>query len=180
MDILSMLMEQLGGSQAHKDLDVSPDMFKSAAGLALPEILASLQRNASTQEGAESLSKALDDHVDDPMNLDALVKGLDPNDSSKMLDHILGSRKSEVESQIEKKTGLPRAKTSTLLLILAPLVLSMLSKKKKAENLQPADLPDLTKELSGNSGGLLDLAKQVLDKNKDGSIVDDLLGGLFK
>lgn len=179
MDILKMLMEQLTGSSVSKELDVSQDEFQGAAGIALPEILNALKNNASTPSGADSLSKALDDHLDDPMSLDALFKGLNQQDSSKMLDHILGSNKPEVEAQISEKTGLPRAKTSTLLMILAPLVLSMLSKKKKADNLQPADLPDLTKSLSKQSGGLLDLASQFLDKNKDGSIIDDLLGKLF-
>lgn len=179
MDILKMLMEQLSGSSVAKELDVNQDVFNGAAGLALPEILNALKNNASSKEGAESLSRALDDHADDPMSLDALFKGLNTQDSSKMLDHILGSRKPEVESQIAEKTGLPRAKTSTLLMILAPFVISMLSKKKKADNLQSSDLPNLTESLSKQSGGLMDLASQFLDKNKDGSIIDDLLGKLF-
>ena len=69
-----------------------------------------------------------------------------------------------------------------MLQILAPLVLGALGKQKKDNNLDASGLDALTSMLALNLGsneqtsGIMGLVTNLLDSNKDGAIVDDLLG----
>jgi len=60
----------------------------------------------------------------------------------------------------------------------------MLGNKKREQNVSRDNIPDLTGSLGGllgggGSGGIMDIAKRMLDKDGDGSIMDDLLGKFF-
>ena len=114
-------------------------------------------------------------------DLQSFLGSMDLQDGQKMLGHILGGKKNQVESSISKSSGLSSSQVTGLLAMLAPVLIGMLGKKKKEENISKDSLPDLTgslgKILSGGSGnGLMDMAKNILDKDQDGSFVDDLIG----
>ncbi len=111
-------------------------------------------------------------------------------DGSGILGHVLGSRQSAVMTGIAKLTGLNQGQVQSLLAILAPIVMSALAKRKQDENLDAQGIANTLDEerrtiedkTDGMSqGGLKDL----LDRNNDGSIADDIanigskLRGLF-
>ena len=111
-------------------------------------------------------------------------------DGSGILGHVLGSRQSAVMTGIAKLTGLDRGQVQSLLAILAPIVMSALAKRKQEENLDAQGIANALDEerrtiedkTDGMTrGGLKDL----LDRNDDGSIADDIvdigskLRGLF-
>ena len=111
-------------------------------------------------------------------------------DGSGILGHVLGSRQSAVVTGIAKLTGLDRGQVQSLLAILAPIVMSALAKRKQDENLDAQGIANALDEerrtiedkTDGMTrGGLKDL----LDRNDDGSIADDIvdigskLRGLF-
>ena len=102
------------------------------------------------------------------------------NDGGKIIEHVLGDRQSSANETIANKTGIDAATVAKILTFLAPLVMAYLGKKKSSDNLDAGGLSDLLKQQKTDNGGLLsDLATAVLDKNKDGSMLDDVIGGLF-
>jgi hypothetical protein len=111
-------------------------------------------------------------------------------DGSGILGHVFGSRQSAVMTGIAKLTGLDRGQVQSLLAILAPIVMSALAKRKQEQNLDAQGIANALDEerrtiedkTDGMTrGGLKDL----LDRNDDGSIADDIvdigskLRGLF-
>lgn len=101
-----------------------------------------------------------------------------------ILDHILGRRKEDTAAQIGQKSGLSTGSTLKLMAMLAPIVMGMLGKTKQKGNLNADGL-----------GGLLDgflrsnvnpqkpasqtnigLATSLLDRDGDGSAIDDIAG----
>jgi hypothetical protein len=100
-------------------------------------------------------------------------------DGAGILGHILGPKRGAVQQGIERGSGLSGQQVMKLLVMLAPLVMSALSKVKQQQRLDDNGLADVltreraemeqrTPQLRGK--GFLDL----LDQNDDGSIVDDL------
>ena len=69
-----------------------------------------------------------------------------------------------------------------MLQMLAPIVLGALGQQKKENNLDAGGLNALTSMLSGTLGGnekasgIMGLVTNMLDANKDGNVVDDIMG----
>ena len=92
---------------------------------------------------------------------------------------------------ISKMSGLDNSQTGNLMSMLAPVVMGMLGKAKREQNLDSGGLTDLLtgfakKEQSSNPA--MSIITGFLDADGDGSIIDDvagmlgkgLLSGLFK
>lgn len=103
-----------------------------------------------------------------------------------ILKHILGRRTEDTAAQIGQQSGLSTESTMKMMAMLAPIVMGMLGKTKQQGNLNADGL-----------GGLLDgflrtnvnpqkpaaqtnigLATQFLDRDGDGSAIDDIAGML--
>ncbi len=161
----------------------------SAVQAALPMILGGLGRNAQNEEGATSLNNALSQH--DPSLLDN-VQGFFGNsqsaqvDGSKILGHIFGDKVGAVENGVSQSSGISLAKIGPIIAMLAPIVMSYLSKQKQSNNVtQSGGLGDLIGGLtnsfgggnaSSQGGGLIGMVTGFLDKNNDGNVIDDLMG----
>lgn len=168
----------------------------SAVSLALPVILSGMRRNVQSEQGAQSLNSALNDPRHDGNILNNLGSFFGGNtqsveqDGNKILGHIFGSQKPAVEQGISKKTGISMQKIGPLLAILAPIVMGYLSREKQQTNTSSGGLGDLLGGLLGGGqpqaqpqqrrgGGLMDMVGGFMDKDGDGNIVDDLLGGFL-
>ena len=189
MDLSNLLGSLLSEGQTLEDIarkvGANPTDVKKAATMSLPTLVEALNKNAQDEEKRASLNKALEDHSEDNVeDLQGFLNNMDLEDGQKMLGHILGGKKSQVESNISKSSGLSSGQVTGLLAMLAPILIGMLGKKKKEENISKDSLPDLTGSLGnilggGSGSGLMDMAKKVLDKDQDGSFLDDLMGGFF-
>lgn len=100
-------------------------------------------------------------------------------DGAGILGHVFGNRRPGVERGVERASGLDGAQVGKLLALLAPLVMSALSKVRRERSLDDAGLAGyLDRERSTierrtpnlGSGGLLGM----LDRDDDGSIADDI------
>ena len=188
MDISSLLDSILKDPSILQTLgnkvNADPEEVKKAATLGVPTIIEALNRNAQSSEKKEALAKALDDHKDDDINdLSSFLNRIDPDDSEKMVGHILGQEKSKVENSISKSSGLGIGQVSGLMSMLAPILMGMLGNKKKETNVGVEGLSDLTGSLGGllgggGAGGLMGMATKILDQDGDGDFMDDL-GGIF-
>lgn len=177
--IVANISQQFGLDQAQAT---------SAVQAALPMILGGLGRNAQDEQGAESLNNALAQH--DPAVLDN-VQGFfgnasaAQNEGSKILGHIFGDKVSTVENGVAQSSGISMAKIGPIIAMLAPLVMSYLNKQKQSNNVtQSGGLGDLIGGLAGSmgggnsssQGGLIGMVTGFLDKNKDGNVIDDIMG----
>lgn len=188
-DIMDLLKGQLspaaleGLSESTGINDVEKTTNASNAILAF--LTKALAKNSSTPQGASSLLGALDrDHdgsvLDDVVGL--LTGNMAGGYSSKTLNgigilgHLLGARQNFVVEAIAKMTGLHQNQTAMLMIRLAPLVLGMLGKKKKQENLNERGLSDLLTNSVQQREPNKDqsVLSRILDRDGDGSAMDEI------
>ena len=191
--ILDLIRQSLGGREIDQiglQLGTGPDQTRQAVAAALPLLLSALGRNSSQPQGATALATALErDH--DGSILDDLAGFLGqgstgPGDG--ILNHVLGSRRQNVEMGLGQASGLGGDSVAKLLSLLAPIVMGALGKAQSSRSLDPGGLSNLLEAEATSSadssqwGSLLSL----LDSDGDGDVSDDLtrigsqlLGGLF-
>lgn len=188
MDVQAAINDIIKGNVATKignATETDQSTVEKVVVAGLPIILGQMGNNTASADGAASLDSAVEkDHTGGSLleGLTSLFTGGDSSsDGSKILDHVFGNKTSAAAEQVAVKTGVDTATVVKILTFLAPLVMAYLGKKKADGGLDAAGLSDLLKNQKTNDGSpLTQLATAMLDKNKDGSIVDDLIGGLFK
>lgn len=189
--LIDQLSNQLGGADRQKTAAATTGILST--------LLGAMARNASTPDGATALNKALErDHDGSVLNdIMGMVTGQNNNvnartvNGSGILTHILGNRQGGAVDMISKMSGLDNSQTGNLMSMLAPVVMGMLGKAKREQNLDSGGLTDLLtgfakKEQSSNPA--MSIITGFLDADGDGSIIDDvagmlgkgLLSGLFK
>lgn len=195
MDISELLNSPAGKSIVENmsaKLGMDKKQATKAVNTAIPVILGGLNRNAKTPEGAESLNRALESKHDGSLldNLSDILQGNSDElvkDGEGILGHVFGSDVNVVQKGIAQKTGISMDKAGPLLSSLAPVVMAYLGKQKKQTNAGAGGLGDLLGGLlSGvgtkkkQSAGILGMITGLLDKDKDGSAIDDILDMLTK
>lgn len=194
-DLLNGPLGQNVVSSVSSQLGMSKTETTSAIGVAVPAILAGLAKNSQSSKGAESLNKALDSKHDGSLldNLGNILQNQSSavqQDGNGILDHIFGANKSAIEKGVAAKSGLSIDKVGPLLSTLAPIVMAFVGQQKKQSKTSAGGLGDLLGGLLGSTGattskkssggGLMGMVTGMLDKNKDGNVIDDLLGGFLK
>ncbi len=194
-DLLSGPIGQNVITDISSQLGMSKTQASSAIGVAVPAILAGLTKNSQSAQGAESLNKALESKHDGSLldNLGAILQNESSavqKDGNGILEHVFGANKSAIEKGVAAKSGLSVQKVGPLLSMLAPIVMAYVGKQKKQSKTNAGGLVDLLGTLIGGSGtqatkkssadgGLMGMVTGMLDKNKDGNVLDDLLGGFL-
>jgi hypothetical protein len=156
---------------------------------AIPVLLGALAQNAQHDAGAKQLNDALErDHDGSVLNdVPGTIRNQPVAEGDAILGHVLGDRRGMVEQAVARASGLDLSKAGPLLGMLAPLVLGSLGKLKQQGGLGP---DGLTRVLNGErdainaaAPGAMGMLTRLLDRNQDGSVLDDvgqLLGGLFR
>ncbi|WP_163515653.1 DUF937 domain-containing protein [Gelidibacter japonicus] len=153
--------------------------------MAMPVLMAAMQRNAASPKGAEGLLSALNSKHDGSIlsNLSSLFEGgVDDKvmaDGSKILGHVLGNKQSNVEKAIGAKSGMDAGSVAQILKVAAPILMGMLGNQAKQQNVNnPSGLEGLLSGLlKGNSPqNEQSFLESILDANNDGSIIDDVAG----
>jgi hypothetical protein len=188
--LIDQLSGQLGGADKKQTAAATEGIMTTLMG--------ALAKNASTPEGASSLYNALEkDHdggvLEDMMGLfQGNVKPEQARAANGMgiLKHLLGDKQSGAVDMISNLSGLDSGKTGNLMSLLAPMLMGTLGKAKKQNGLDIGGIASLlTNSVStqkSNNNPTMNLVTSFLDKDGDGSIVDDVskigfkfLGGLF-
>lgn len=77
----------------------------------------------------------------------------------KLLGHILGGRQPQVEQTVSQNSGLDPQQVGRLLMVLAPIVMGVLARKKQQEGLNPGQLGTVLQQgqqqAAGGLGGML-------------------------
>jgi hypothetical protein len=191
--LLETLTQHLGGDalkQLSAQLGTDERTTNTAVSAALPAIVGALARNTSSPAGATALDSALaKDHdgsvLDNPTG--ALASPQLGAVGSGILKHVFGDRQGVVAAGVGEVAGLDSAKSGKLLAMLAPLVLAALARKRQTDGLDAGGLAETLGQerarLNTPGGGAFGSLMQLIDRNHDGSVVDDvggMLGGMFK
>ncbi|MBX3299048.1 MAG: DUF937 domain-containing protein [Acidobacteria bacterium] len=200
MFTLDDLIGSDAGSQALNEISsnvgAEPSLVNSAIQMALPAILGGLQNNASTPDGAASLDAALTNDHDGSVlgnlgGLGSLIFGQlqtpEPTppqlNAGGILGHILGNSQGPVVQEVSNKTGLQMGQVAQILLMLAPIVMGYLGQQKRQQGVGADGLGGLIGSILGggqqaapqSSGNvMMDMASSMLDRNHDGSAMDDI------
>ncbi|MEZ4702633.1 MAG: DUF937 domain-containing protein [Rhodothermales bacterium] len=184
--------------QMAQQLNLNPSQVQSAVTHMLPALSRGIQKNISSPSGLEGLLGALSkgSHAQYVENPNMLGAAETIQDGNAILGHILGSKdvSRNVAGHAAQETGLDAGLLKKMLPMLATVVMGSLSKKTSNAGL----LEGLAGAMGGgNSGGgllggllkglagggqrsagnpALDMLGGFLDADKDGSVVDDLLG----
>ena len=190
MDILNQIMKEVNKPEVMRELSKSTGadagQIQEAMKLGLPTLLEAMTQNSGSSRGAQSLSKALDDHKNTNVeDLAGFFKNVDRNDGSKILGHIFGSDNKNVQRNFSKQTGLDTNQSSSILSMLTPLLMGFLAKQKSSQRSGSNDLQSMLTGMLAGAGnkGIMDSLTKVLDSDGDGKIMDDLgklAGKLFK
>lgn len=168
-ELLNLIpLDQLGAK-----LGVDADTARATAATALPSLLAGLQNNAASPDGADALSAAIKQHdatfLDGGVDIDAV----DTNDGQKIVQHALGENQSALTAQLSGAApgGVDLgALVQKALPILAPVVMAFLAKKVSSSS----------GGLGGMLGGLLGGQQGGADSQGPGGLdLGGILGGLF-
>ena len=197
---MSSLQEILGqelGDQAigqiSESVGVDPGTANSVVQAALPHLINGLATNASTPEGAASLNTALDQHDGGILNnLGGLASSIfggggqaatPQTDAGGILTHILGGSQGAVTDTVSQQTGVGTGQVAQIIMMLAPIIMAHLGQQKQAQGVGTDGLGSLiTNSLGGGQaagGGLLSMAAGMLDRDHDGSAVDDIASAAF-
>jgi len=181
--------------QISQTTGLNPSSTNSVIQTALPAILSGLANNTASPEGAEGLNNALDQHHDGSLldNLGGLgsmifggakeVPPVPQADGGGILGHIFGNVQGQVAQQVSDQTGVSTGQVAQVLMMLAPIVMSYLGRQKQEQGLDAGGLGGLIGGLLGGqssaAGDVEGLATNMLDRDGDGSSLDDIASMAF-
>lgn len=186
MDIFKLVNDQINNQNTLKKLGQSvgaePSQVQQLVQLGTPVLLQAMGRNADTSAGAAALAGALDEHQNDNIDdVQGFLNKVNVDDGSKMLQHIFAGNNDRVQNNLAKQTGLEAKQVSGLMTQLAPFLIGALAQQKKQQNLDASGISKLLNGAleQGSNKGLMGMVTNLLDSNKDGSIVDEV-GSIMK
>ena len=186
MNLTGLLSEALGGDavgQISQAIGADESTTNSAIQAALPMLIGGLARNTQSEDGASALLNAVNkDHdgsiLDDVAGF--ISGGAGGGIGSAILGHVLGGQQGQVEQGISAASGLDMGKVGPLLAMLAPVVMGALGRSnQQAGGLDIGSLAGLlggAHQQMSSSSPILGVLGGLLDRNHDGSALDDILG----
>lgn len=192
MDLVKQNLSADAVGQIAQTVGIDQGTANNAIGAILPMLVSGLANNASTEQGAAGLMAALDrDHDGSVLNdVMGFFGSAEPRtkaeEGDKIVNHILGDKTEPAAQGIGQAFGIQPGQAMQLFSKLAPLVMGALGSQKKAGGLDLGALVSMltAQKQTANAqapsqlSGLLSM----LDRNKDGNVIDDvvgMLGGLF-
>lgn len=177
MNILDTILSHQDGAavqQLAQQFGIDNAQATSALSALIPQLAAGVQNNIQQPGGLDSLLGALtggshDQVMNDPSML-AQASSADVGNG--ILGQILGSRdvSRQVAATAAGQTGLSSDLMKQMLPLAATLVMGALSRQASAAG----------SSASVQSSGLMGSLESVLDQNRDGSMVDDVVGMMGK
>ena len=195
--ILDMIMGQLDQGkvgQIGQRIGASQDQTSQAIQAALPVILGQLTRNSQSSGAAEGLAKAIAKDHDGSIldNLGGFLGQAVSDRDDRMMGHIFGNRRQNVEQQLGKAAGLDSGAMGKLMATLGPMVMGAIGKSQQQGGGGGlgglADLLGQERQRAESKGTGFGVVDKLLDADGDGDVdMSDLLsrgsgilGGLFK
>jgi hypothetical protein len=178
MNILETILNAQGGGavrQMGQQFGLSDDQTMSALSALVPALSAGFQRETQQSGGLESLAAALaggrhQQYLDDPSTLGNAATR---TDGDGILGHIFGSKdvSRQVAARAATQTGIDASILKQMLPLAAALMMGSMSQQRA--QVGPGAGTDM-------GSGLMSMLTPMLDSNRDGSMIDDVMGMLGK
>ncbi len=175
MSILETILKGNNGALLKQLADgagIDEGLAGAAVAKMLPALTGSLKKSAASESGLDSLLGALkrgnhSRYLDNPREA---VESGGIADGNAILGHLLGSkdRSRQVANEAAEATGIKASALKKLLPMIATMAMGSLSKQRDSGGALAS-----ARDARSADRGLLD---SFLDKDNDGSMVDDLLG----
>ena len=175
-DVINQLSQQTGAA---------PEQTETAAQGVISTLLGGLAKNATNEGGASGILGALDrDHdgsvLNDVMGLVmGAAQGNNTTNGAGILGHILGGQQQDAAQMISQTSGVSQSGVMDMMIKLAPLVMGAIGQQNQQQGgLNPSALSGLLGNAvqSQNSNPLMQMATRFLDRDGDGSAIDDIMG----
>jgi hypothetical protein len=151
LDDLSSQLQGTTVTQMSRQLGTDEATTRQAISMALPMLIGGLANEAETPTGAQSLSRALDeDHDGSLLDNPSLLFGAPSGtadvavpralNGAGILGHVFGGKREPVQQGIGRATGLDSQQVGRLLMMLAPLVMAYLGRRKRQTGATPNDV----------------------------------------
>ncbi|MEM6640660.1 MAG: DUF937 domain-containing protein [Pseudomonadota bacterium] len=194
MSLLKSIIEAQGGDvlkQLAGNFNMNTEQAGQAVSQLLPALTGGIKKNMGSADGLGALMGALQkgNHSQYLDNPSALTTSRAVDDGNGILGHILGSKDAsrQVAAQAAQNTGLDVNQLKKMLPMVAAMAMGGMSKQVQGQSQTGASqggglgdmiggaLGSLTG--GGNSGGGIGgMLNQFLDGDKDGSVLDDVMG----
>jgi len=190
--ITQIIMQQLAGGasqQIAQRFGISESTANTAVQIAIPLILTALARNAAQPQGADNLHQALNNDHDGSIfsNLSGYLADPQAGNGAGILGHVFGGQQSTVENNLAQATGLDSNSATGIMEMIAPLVMGAVGQTQQQSGLSSTGLSNMLstqeQEAQANAPDVMGMLGSMLDQNKDGSAMDDLMraaGNFFK
>lgn len=173
MSLVDTVRQDLGPNeiqQISQQLGIDPATAEQAIQNALPTIVAGMAGNAQQPEGSTAIQTALGGQGNAFGGLGGILADVAGGSAGGggalggILGSILGRHQDDVHQEVQQKSGLDSARTRQLLMMLAPIVIAALARRRSQAQAQPGTQPRLDDVLKheaerahpkGNGGGLL-------------------------
>ena len=189
MALLETLQPRLGGQaveQISRKLGADPGTTGNAIDAALPLLLTAVARNATQGGQAQALHQAVSQDHDGGIldNVSGYLNQAESGPGAGILRHVLGGQQQTVQTGLSQATGLDAGKTGQLLMMLAPLVMGAIGKANREKQLDSNGLSTMLtgeqEHLKESAPGVMGALSRFLDRNNDGSVMDDVSGMIGK
>ena len=192
MSLLKSIIEAQGGKilqQLGGNFGLDASQATKAIGSLLPALTQSMKKNVESDNGLEGLLGAIKNgnhsrYLDDPslFGQGGRVPETTVNEGNNILGHILGSKdvSRKVAADAAQKTGIDISILKKLLPMVATMAMGSMGKQAQAKDSGLGGL--LGGLLSGGvsqqrkSSGIDSILGGLLDADKDGSVLDDVMG----
>ena len=171
MNLMETILSAGGGDavrEISRQFGLGQDQTVSAIQSLLPALAGGMQRNVNQEGGLESLLTALiggqhQRYVDNPATLGAQETVEDGNG---ILGHLFGNKEvsRQVASHASMQTGIGQDILKQMLPMVAALAMGALSKSA------------VNREAPSAGEGVLGMLGPLLDRDRDGSAADDIMG----
>jgi hypothetical protein len=175
-NLLDTILEANGGaivSQLSREFGLRDSQTRDALGQLAPWLARGIQRNARTSAGLDSLAKAVREgsHAHYLERPEELARKTTAADGNSILGHIFGNKdvSRNVAGRAARETGIDSSLLKQMLPVVAALAMGALSKGGRSDELLGGQQAS-----SGSSGA--ELLTRFLDSDRDGSVIDDVLG----
>ncbi len=177
-NLMETLTQQIGGADVNQT--------RNAAGGVISALMGAMAKNASNPQGASALANALDrDHdgsvLDDVVGLlSGKSEAANPKalNGAGIVNHLLGDRQTNVMDMVSQVSGMDKNQVGSLMIKLAPVIMGALGKTKRESGLDIGGLANLlqgTVTQQKQANPVMNMVTSFLDKDGDGSVVDDLM-----
>lgn len=165
LNSIGMLLSEGGVSAISRRTKVKQGDVAKVLSAGIPALISGMADNASEPAGAESLTRALQDHKTvTASNVGDFLKKADLKDGKKILGHVFGDNQDAMIEKIAGDAGVTKGKATSILALAAPLLLSLLGNQNGGGS-----------NILGLLGGLLGMS--LLSGNSGGGLLGGLLGG---